>query len=98
MIPAPLSTWKSVTSEATQAYPRAMSSRVVVDPETMQGLPRIAGTRVTVSAILGQLAAGESIEDILDGYPQLERQDVLAALGYAAASTCTRDLALPAAG
>lgn len=75
-----------------------MDSRVVVDPDTMQGLPRIAGTRVTVSAILGQLAAGESIEDVLDGYPQLEREDVLAALGYGAASTGTLDLALPAAG
>lgn len=75
-----------------------MSDRVVIDPDTMQGLPRIAGTRVTASAILGQLAAGETIEDILDGYPQLERDDVLAALAYAAASTRTRDVALPAAG
>lgn len=75
-----------------------MSERVVVNPDTMQGLPRIAGTRVTVSAILGQLAAGETIDEILVGYPQLEREDVLAALAYGAASTRTRDVALPAAG
>ena len=75
-----------------------MSERVVIDPETMQSLPCIAGTRVTVSAILGQLAAGETIDDILDCYPQLERDDVLAALACAAASTRTRDVALPAAG
>lgn len=75
-----------------------MSSRVVVSPDTMQGLPRIDGTRVTVSAILGQLAAGETFEDILSGYPQLEREDILAALAYGAATTQTRDVALPVAG
>jgi len=75
-----------------------VSSRVVVDPDTMPGLPRIAGTRVTVSAILGQLAAGQTVDDILADYPQLEREDVLAALSYAAAMARTRDVSLPASG
>ena len=40
-----------------------------------------------MSAILGQLAAGRSIDEVLDDHPQLERDDVLAALQYAAAAT-----------
>lgn len=53
----------------------------------MQGLPCIRGTRITVSAILGQLAAGRSVDEVLDDHPQLESDDVLAALQYAAADT-----------
>ena len=49
----------------------------------MRGLPCIRGTRVTVSAILGQLAAGASVDELLASYPYLERDDILAALRYA---------------
>lgn len=59
--------------------------RITIDPEQMDGLPCVRGMRVTVSAIVGQLAAGRSIDDVLDDYPYLERDDVLAALAYAAA-------------
>lgn len=52
----------------------------------MRGLPSIRDTRVTVSAVLGQLAAGVSIDELLADYPYLEREDVLAALEYAAAA------------
>jgi uncharacterized protein (DUF433 family) len=52
----------------------------------MSGLPCIRDTWVTVSATLGQLAAGRSIEEILVDYPYLERDDVLAALEFAAAA------------
>ncbi len=72
--------------------------RISVDPARMQGLPCIRGTRITVSAVLGQLAAGRSIDDILADYPQLEREDVLAALEYAAAYTRERELPASAAG
>ena len=72
--------------------------RISIDPARMQGLPCIRGTRITVSAVLGQLAAGQSIDDILADYPQLEREDVLAALEYAAAYTRERELPTPAAG
>lgn len=61
--------------------------RITVKPDWMRGLPWSGDTRVTVSAVLGQLAAGQTIEDILNGYPYLEREDVLAALEYAAAAT-----------
>ncbi len=52
--------------------------RITIDPNRMSGLPCIRDTRVTVSAVLGQLAAGRSIEEILVDYPYLERDDILA--------------------
>ena len=59
--------------------------RITVDPAQMDGLPCIRGMRVTVSAVVGQLAAGRTIDDVLADYPYLERADILAALEYAAA-------------
>jgi uncharacterized protein (DUF433 family) len=53
----------------------------------MRGLPCIRNTHVTVGAILGQLAAGASVDEVLASYPYLERDDILAALGYAAEAT-----------
>jgi uncharacterized protein (DUF433 family) len=50
--------------------------------------------RVTVSMVLGQLAAGQTIEQILADYPYLERADVLAALEYAAAIAQEREVPL----
>lgn len=58
--------------------------RISVDPEVAHGKPVIRGTRVTVQVILELLAAGESIEDLLGEYDELTRDDVLAALEYAA--------------
>lgn len=72
--------------------------RITVNPERMQGLPCIRDTRVTVSALLGQLAAGQTIDDIIRDYPYLDRDDVLAALEYAAAVTRDREVPLTAAG
>ena len=62
----------------------------------MRGLPCIRDTRMTVSAVLGQLAAGQSIEQILADYPYLERDDVLAALEFASAAVQERELPQPA--
>lgn len=50
----------------------------------MRGLPCIRDTRVTVSAVLGQLAAGRSAGEIVADYPYLDRADILAALEFAA--------------
>jgi uncharacterized protein (DUF433 family) len=72
--------------------------RISSDPDRMQGLPCIRGTRVTVSAVLGQLAAGRSIDDVIEDHPQLERADVLGAIEYAAAATRDREIPLTAAG
>ena len=68
--------------------------RITVDPAQMGGLPCIRGMRITVSAVLGQLAAGQSIEDVLADFPYLEREDVFAALEYAAAAVSERELPL----
>ena len=68
--------------------------RITIDPNRMRGLPCIRDTRVTVSAVLGQLAAGRSVEDVLDDYPYLERADILAALEFAAAAVQERELPL----
>ena len=48
--------------------------RITVNPAQMGGLPCLRGMRVTVSAVLGQLAAGQSIEDVLADFPYLERR------------------------
>ncbi|WP_458040527.1 MULTISPECIES: DUF433 domain-containing protein [Bacteria] len=58
--------------------------RISVDPEVVHGKPVIRGTRVTVQVILELLAAGETIDELLGEYDELTRDDVLAALEYAA--------------
>ena len=57
--------------------------RIKTDPNVMFGKPVIVGTRITVELILEKLAAGETIEQILDAHPRLTREAVSAALLYA---------------
>lgn len=64
--------------------PTSYLDRISVDPEIVHGKPVIRGTRVTVQVILELLAAGESIDELLTEYDELTREDVLAALEYAA--------------
>lgn len=59
-------------------------ARIAVDPEVMVGKPVIKGTRIPVEKILHMLAQGMEVEDILEDYPHLEEEDVLAAAEYAA--------------
>ena len=68
--------------------------RISIDPGRMRGLPCIRDTRVTVSAVLGQLAAGRSVEEVLADYPYLERADILAALEFAADAVQEHELPL----
>ena len=56
---------------------------IVTDSSVMMGKPVLAGTRITVELILDKLAAGETVEQILDAHPRLTRQAVSAALLYA---------------
>lgn len=58
--------------------------RIAIDAEIVFGRPRIQDTRIGVDLILRKLAAGASIEWLLEGYPDLTREDVYAALDYAA--------------
>lgn len=54
------------------------------NPEILMGKPVITGTRISVELILEKLAAGESIEQLLEAHPNLSREGVLAALDFAA--------------
>lgn len=60
-----------------------MNDRISILPTVCHGRPVIRGTRVLVSNILGALAAGETVESILEDYPGITRQDVTAALTFA---------------
>jgi uncharacterized protein (DUF433 family) len=57
---------------------------IVSDPAVMMGKPVVVGTRITVELILEKLAAGETIEQILEAHPRLTHEAVHAALAYAA--------------
>lgn len=58
-------------------------ARITIDPEIFRGKPIIRGRRLAVEHILGLLAAGDRVEDILQAYPWLEPEDVQACLAYA---------------
>ncbi len=61
-----------------------MFERITFTPEIMGGRACIRGMRITVAVIVGQVAHGASFEEILEGYPDLERGDVEQAVEYAA--------------
>lgn len=61
-----------------------IKDRIETKPGVMLGKPVIKGTRIPVELIVRKLGEGASIEDLLDGYPNLKRQDIHAALIYAA--------------
>lgn len=57
--------------------------RITADPDILVGKPIIKGTRISVELILGWLANGWSFEQILEAYPRITREDILAALAFA---------------
>ena len=59
-----------------------MESRIAIHPDICNGRPVIRGTRITVQTILEFLGAGDTIEQLLEAYPTLTRDDILAALRY----------------
>lgn len=71
--------------------------RIAQRPEVMGGKACIVGSRVTVGAIVGQIGAGRSIDDVLADYPYIEREDVLHALRYAAWLAEGREVAIATA-
>ncbi|MDQ3887629.1 MAG: DUF433 domain-containing protein [Actinomycetota bacterium] len=70
--------------------------RITIDHEKMGGLPCIRDLRIPVSTVLGQLAAGRGVGEILEDFPDLEPEDIRAALEYAAAAVQERELPLAA--
>jgi uncharacterized protein (DUF433 family) len=59
--------------------------RIEMDPRVCNGKAVIQGTRIPVSVILDQIANGDSWDDIVNGFPELRREDIQAALLYASA-------------
>lgn len=63
---------------------KQLKQMVVSDPKVMMGKPVIVGTRITVELILEKLAAGETLEQIIESHPRLTREAIQAALAFAA--------------
>jgi uncharacterized protein (DUF433 family) len=57
--------------------------RITVNPGIFGGKPIIRGRRLAVETVLGMLAVGDTMETLLEGYPWLEREDILACLAFA---------------
>ena len=69
-------------------------SRITFDPQVMGGKPCIRGMRVTVGTIVGLVASGKTVDEVLADYPYLEREDILEALSYAAYRAEEREVPL----
>jgi uncharacterized protein (DUF433 family) len=63
-----------------------MLDRIEIDPRRCGGSPVIRGTRIPVAVLLDQLAAGETWESLLKGYPELDPEDIRAVLKFAKSS------------
>ncbi len=61
-----------------------MQDRITIDPNICHGQACIKGTRIPVHQIIGMLANGDTIEELLKEYPSLKQEDILACLDYAA--------------
>ena len=67
-------------------------TRVTINPQQMAGAPCIRGLRIPVATVLGMLAEGMTIDEILDDYPDLEREDIPEALRFAAEAVQYREI------
>ena len=68
--------------------------RITIDPEVMGGKPCIRGMRVTVGMVVEAMAAGRTVEQLLEDFPYLEEADIRAALAFAAQLAQGHDIAL----
>jgi uncharacterized protein (DUF433 family) len=66
-----------------QPNPVAWRDHIVSTPDVLRGKPRLKGTRIPVSLILGYLARGSTIEEICEEFPDLAKEQVVACLDYA---------------
>ncbi|HHC25686.1 MAG TPA: DUF433 domain-containing protein [Desulfobacterales bacterium] len=73
-----------------------ISEHIDINPEVMLGKPVIMGTRIPVELILRKLGEGIAEHDLLDAYPKLTREDILAAMTYAAETIACEELIIPA--
>ena len=73
-----------------------VKDRIEINPKVMLGKPVVRGTRIPVELILRRLAEGAGEEDLLDAYPRLTREDIRAAIAFAA-DTVAHEETLPVA-
>jgi len=71
---------------------KTLLDRITLDPEICHGKPTIRGLRYPVDNMLELLASGMSIEELLEDYPDLEREDFLACIQYAAKLTQVKSI------
>ena len=69
-----------------------MNDRIEINPAVMQGKPVVRNTRLPVELVLRKLAEGATIEDLLDAYPRLIKDDIHACLAYAADTIAHEDV------
>jgi len=69
-------------------------TRITVNPEQMGGTPCIRGLRIPVATVVGMVAEGMGLTEILEAYPDLEPEDIREALRYAALAVLERELPL----
>jgi uncharacterized protein (DUF433 family) len=72
-------------------------NRITINPEVCHGKPTVRNTRHMVEGILEYLAGGDSIDDILEEFTELEKDDILACLAFAAKSIKFKTIEFPAA-
>ena len=70
------------------------TDRIEIDPDVMTGKPVIKGTRITVELVLRKLAEGATDAALLDAYPRLTREDIRAAIAYAADTIAHEEIIL----
>lgn len=70
-------------------------SRITINPQVCFGKPCVRGHRIWVSLILDLLASGMSVEEVVDEYPDLRREDVLACIAYGAEMSRERYVEIP---
>lgn len=70
-------------------------NRIIIDPQVCHGRACIQGTRIMVSIILDNLAAGLSYDEIIASYPSLQREDIQASVSYAAELSRERVIMMP---
>lgn len=75
----------------------SLLKRITINPEVCHGKPTIRNTRHLVEGILEYLAGGDSAEDVLNEFPELEKDDILACIAFAAKSIQFKNIEFPAA-
>jgi uncharacterized protein (DUF433 family) len=78
----------------TEAHAMTEFDRITHTPDVMAGKACIRGMRVTVGMILGQLGSGTTVDELLQNYPYLEREDIMQALLYGAWLTRAHEVEL----